>query len=123
LTASLFVYGTLHPDRAPASIAATVRRLIFVGPAIIRGKKLDLRHYPGLLLVPTHQDEVHGTVFLLPDDTTTLPALDAYEDFRPGDPVASLFVRQQHFVTLADGTELLCWVYVYNLNRNGHHRG
>ena len=28
----LFIYGTLHPDRAPAEIAAAARRLQPIGP-------------------------------------------------------------------------------------------
>ncbi len=109
----LFVYGTLHPDRAPAEIAAVARTLTLVGPATIRGTLLDLGAYPGVLL--DSEDEVRGNIFALPDPAdATWQRLDAYEDFRPGDPAASLFLRRQTVATLADGSELVCGVYVYN---------
>jgi hypothetical protein len=40
------VYGTLHPDRAPAEI----RRLIPLGPATILGTLHNLGEYPALIL-------------------------------------------------------------------------
>jgi gamma-glutamylcyclotransferase (GGCT)/AIG2-like uncharacterized protein YtfP len=109
----LFVYGTLHPDRAPAEIASVARTLTLVGPATIRGTLLDLGAYPGVLLDSRH--EVPGDVFALPEPAdATWQRLDAYEDFRAEYPAASLFVRRQTVATLADGSEAVCSVYVYN---------
>ena len=34
----LFIYGTLHPDRAPREIAAATRRLVSIGPATIHAR-------------------------------------------------------------------------------------
>ena len=112
----LFIYGTLHPDRAPAEIAFAVRRLTPVGPATIRGTLLDLGEYPGVLLDDTQDpaaSAIPGELFTVPD-AETLAALDAYEDFRPGDPGASLFLRVETAATLRDGSSLNCWVYIYN---------
>ena len=118
MPAHLFVYGTLHPDLAPQSILATVRKLHLIGAATIRGRKLSLGdqfgRYPGLVIGPAHTEEVSGHVFALPEDATTLAALDHYEDFRPLDLAGSLFAREPHQVMLADGSSILCWVYVYN---------
>ena len=110
----LFVYGTLHPDRAPRQIAATVRKLRLVGPATIRGRKYQFSHYPALIITGTQDEDVSGTVFELPDDPAVLTAIDAYEDFRPATPAHSLFLRQRHPVAMPGGAELQCWVYVYN---------
>jgi len=110
----LFVYGTLHPDRAPAEIAASIRKLRLVGPGTIAGTLYDLGEYPGLVIHPGRHEEVSGTVFALPDDPALLAALDRYEDFRPSDPAGSLFIRSQQPVTLADGRSLESWVYLYN---------
>jgi gamma-glutamylcyclotransferase (GGCT)/AIG2-like uncharacterized protein YtfP len=101
----LFVYGTLHPDRAPAAILPTVRRLQSLGPATVRGTLYHLGDYPGLLIPGPVQ---------LPTDTGALASLDAYEDFRPADPVGSLFVRIRTPATLPGGDHQTCWVYVYN---------
>jgi gamma-glutamylcyclotransferase (GGCT)/AIG2-like uncharacterized protein YtfP len=112
---TLFVYGTLHPDRAPAEIRSVARRLIPLGPATIFGTLHNLGEYPALILNGTTKQPIPGTVFILPDDTEALKALDRYEDFRPHDPESSLFLRARQTVTLGDGTPHRCWVYLYNL--------
>ncbi len=43
----LFIYGTLHPDRAPREIAAAARRLEFAGRGTIRARVYNLGAYPG----------------------------------------------------------------------------
>ena len=108
----LFIYGTLHPDRAPAEIAPYARRLTSLGPATIRGKLYNLGAYPGIILDET-APEVPGELFTVPD-AATLAALDAYEDYRPNDPASSLFLRVEATATLPNGSQLTCWVYVYN---------
>lgn len=123
----LFIYGTLHPRRAPREIAPIARRLKSLGPATIRGRLLDLGEYPGLLLgdaadestpltgqaAPEEARIVSGEVFEVPDQAT-LAALDRYEDFRSDAPEASLFLRVEAQVTLHDGRREMCWVYIYN---------
>jgi gamma-glutamylcyclotransferase (GGCT)/AIG2-like uncharacterized protein YtfP len=108
----LFIYGTLHPDHAPCVIAAAARRLTFVGRATISARLLDLGEYPGIILDDTAAP-IPGELFTVPD-AATLAALDAYEDFRPHDPVSSLFLRKKAIVTFDDGSEKSCWVYVWN---------
>jgi gamma-glutamylcyclotransferase (GGCT)/AIG2-like uncharacterized protein YtfP len=108
----LFIYGTLHPDRAPAEVAPAARRLRPLGPATIRGTLYHLGEYPGVILDPT-ASPISGELFTVPDEAT-LAALDAYEDFRPADPTNSLFLRVQTTATKPDGSDLTCWVYVYN---------
>jgi len=112
----LFVYGTLHPDRAPREIAHAARRLTLVGPATIRGHLYHLGAYPGVVLASHHdpaQPEVPGHLFHVPD-AATLAALDAYEGFRPADPAASLFLRVEAPATTPHGAIHSCQVYVYN---------
>ena len=109
----LFIYGTLHPNRAPAEIAAAARRLTSIGSATIRGHLYDLGEYPGVVL-DANGPLITGELFRVPDDET-LAALDAYEDFRPADPVGSLFLRRMASVVMQDsGAATSCWVYVYN---------
>jgi gamma-glutamylcyclotransferase (GGCT)/AIG2-like uncharacterized protein YtfP len=112
MPALLFIYGTLHPDRAPAEIASAAHRLIPHARGTIRAHLYNLGAYPGVVLDDT-APEVSGEVFLVPDDST-LAILDAYEDFRPNDPANSLFLRTKAVVTLDNGSAELCWVYVYN---------
>jgi len=111
----LFIYGTLHPDRAPAAIAPTVALLRPLGPATIRGHLLDLGAYPGLIL-PGDQN-ISGHLFALPfgrEEDRVWSALDRYEGFRPAAPATSLFIRSLIEVTLPDGTEQTAWVYLFN---------
>jgi gamma-glutamylcyclotransferase (GGCT)/AIG2-like uncharacterized protein YtfP len=108
----LFIYGTLHPDRAPAEIASAARRLTLIGPATIRARLYNLGAYPGVILDDTAAP-IPGEVFLVPD-AATLAALDAYEDYRPIDPINSLFLRVQTTATAPDGSLHPCWVYIYN---------
>jgi gamma-glutamylcyclotransferase (GGCT)/AIG2-like uncharacterized protein YtfP len=115
----LFLYGTLHPDRAPAEIAHAARRLTLIGPAAIRARVYNLGAYPGAIL--ENEDEKHdqtapplpGHLFTVPD-AETLARLDAYEDFGPASPEASLFLRVPTTATTPDGSLHPCWVYVYN---------
>ena len=129
VSCNLFIYGTLHPERAPQEIAPVARRLkplgAATGAATIRGRLLDLGEYPGLVLEDVADcirpeggaafEDVPGEVFEVPDQAT-LAALDRYEDFRPDDPEASLFLRVEAEVTLHDVRTVMCWVYVYNCN-------
>jgi gamma-glutamylcyclotransferase (GGCT)/AIG2-like uncharacterized protein YtfP len=108
----LFIYGTLHPDRAPAEIASYARRLTPRGPATIRGHLYNLGEYPGAVLDPTGPP-ISGHLFTVPD-AATLSALDAYEDYRPASPANSLFLRVETTATTPDGSHYPCWVYLYN---------
>ena len=110
---ALFVYGTLHPDRAPAEVRAAVLQLRLIGPATIRGELRDLGEYPALL-PHSRRGVVTGTLFALPDDPAVLNALDAYEGYDPRSPETSLFLRRKRTVTLHDGRRERHWVYVYN---------
>lgn len=116
----LFIYGTLHPERAPAAIAPTAQRLRPFGKATIFGRRFELGEYPGVVLSDNSADageQVRGELYFLPEGAEgaeVLTRLDAYEDFRPGDPSGSLFVRQRTRATLEDGTQRECWVYTYN---------
>jgi gamma-glutamylcyclotransferase (GGCT)/AIG2-like uncharacterized protein YtfP len=97
----LFVYGTLHPDRAPAEIASTVALFTPLGPATLRGRLLDLGEYPGLI---PGEDLIPGELFAVPPQAW--PALDAYE--------TALFRRIQTPVTLPSGETKTAWVYLYD---------
>jgi gamma-glutamylcyclotransferase (GGCT)/AIG2-like uncharacterized protein YtfP len=119
MTEYLFSYGTLQPGRAPAEIAAAVARLRPVGAGRIRALLYDFGRYPGAILDAEEPAETEGVVFELPDDADLLRQLDAYEEFTPGAPESSLFVRELHAVRLDSGGTLMCWIYLYNRNPAG----
>jgi gamma-glutamylcyclotransferase (GGCT)/AIG2-like uncharacterized protein YtfP len=111
---ALFIYGTLHPNRAPAQISATTSQLKHLTAATVTGQLLDLGDYPGFI---THgeQNTIPGDLFQLPEDPTeTWQALDAYEGFYPDDLRRSLFRREPIQVILPNGAQQQHWIYLYN---------
>ncbi len=110
----LFVYGTLHPDRAPAEIADVMGAMRPIGKGTIRARRFDFGDYPGVVINDKASTRVQGEVFALPSDPSALTRLDEYEEYDPERPHNSLFRRKRIWVTLADGTRENCWVYLYN---------
>jgi gamma-glutamylcyclotransferase (GGCT)/AIG2-like uncharacterized protein YtfP len=110
----LFVYGTLRPGLAPAELEEPLGQLRGVGKGSAPGRLYDLGEYPGAALDRRCAARVIGEVFELPPDRMPLPALDAYEGFDQQDIGSSLFVRTDCQVTLEDGRQLKCWIYIYN---------
>jgi gamma-glutamylcyclotransferase (GGCT)/AIG2-like uncharacterized protein YtfP len=110
----LFVYGTLRPAVAPPEVADAVSQWRFIGPARVRGRLYDLGQYPGAALDEAAASFISGEVFGLPQDSNLLNLLDAYEGFDAADHQASLFIRAQTRAALSDGSQLECWIYVYN---------
>jgi gamma-glutamylcyclotransferase (GGCT)/AIG2-like uncharacterized protein YtfP len=106
----LFVYGTLHPDRAPAEMHEVVRHFVLLGEGTVMGRLLDLGDYPGLVRHGPQQP-VPGHVYAFPEET--ISALDAYEGFDPACPNGSLFLREKTAVTMADGSVEEHWIYLF----------
>jgi len=106
----IFVYGTLHPDRAPTQIARVARQLQLLGEGSIGARRYQFRDYPGVVLDPA--GELAGHLFRVPDPALWAE-LDAYEGFYPARPDTSLFLRKRTVVTMADGSTVEAWVYEY----------
>lgn len=88
-------------------------RLGGAGPASVRGALCTLGAYPAF--DPAGRGLVHGELYRVLD-ARVIAALDAYEEFDPGRPDASLFVRAR--VPLASRRET-AWVYLYNGTKRG----
>lgn len=113
MTDHIFLYGTLLPRLAPASIRPTVARLRQVGRGWLSGALYDLGPYPGAVF-SVEATRVWGVVFELPDDPAVLAALDDYEGYVAHDEQGSLFTRVRSTATIEAGGRLECWGYVYN---------
>ena len=61
---------------------------------------------------------ISGQVFEVPDKDV-LASLDDYEAFDPEDRAGNLFVRVKRPVTLADGRQVECWIYVFDGDPGG----
>ena len=110
---ALFVYGTLHPDRAPAEIADLVRELAPIGEGTIRARLHRFREYPAIKLDSKNGSRIPGHLFLVPDDAA-LQQLDEYEEYYPTALDKSLFQRKPVQVRMNDGSKVQAWVYEYN---------
>ena len=113
MSGKLFVYGTLHPSRAPQALQDLVSRFRSCGRGTVKGMLYDFGAYPGVVLDET-AGLVAGEVFLLPEDTDTFARLDDYEGYVPASLSESLYLRQVVGVRMEDGGELQAWIYVYN---------
>ena len=109
----LFVYGTLRPGLAPASVADIVDACQSLGPATLPGRLYDLKAYPGAVYDPAANTVIHGELLRL-SDTVPWDRLDRYEGCNPASPHGALFNRVRGTVTLVDGSTAAAWVYIYN---------
>lgn len=112
----LFVYGTLNEKFAPPEIAATVKKLKFVGEGFARGKLYDLGDYPAAIL--DNSGKIFGRVYELPIDEKILQKLDKYEGFHLQNPAKSLYLRKETDVCLKN-KNLTSWIYEYNQDLSG----
>ena len=113
MSQKLFVYGTLHPDRAPDEIAHVVRRFKTLGSGTIRARMHRFHDFPAIKIDPKNGSRITGEVFQLPS-AVVLKELDEYEEYYPAALDRSLFQRKQVKVRLQNGTSTDCWVYEYN---------
>ncbi len=105
-TQFLFVYGTLQSSLTKNRYARYLgQNADLVATARSPGRLYALKRYPGLRPPQSEEDWVHGELYRLRVPVLTLRVLDAYE--------ASDYRRVRRLATLADGTRLRCWVYVF----------
>ena len=108
----VFFYGTLMAGFDRRRRAGIDSKLTYVGRGSIAAALFDLGLYPAA--VPATEGRVWGEVYAMADPDTVLAALDDIEGYRPDHPDASLYLRQQTDVQLADGVVAPAWVYFYN---------
>jgi gamma-glutamylcyclotransferase (GGCT)/AIG2-like uncharacterized protein YtfP len=111
----IFIYGTLRPGLAPDEVVRAVDTLRAVGEGSVAGVLYDLGEYPGAVADSAAKSRVFGTVYELPEDADVLWKLDDYEGFNPDAVAENLFVRDLLDVQMADGQDMRCWMYLYNL--------
>ena len=113
----LFFYGTLL-DGSDNAMAREVHRLVNpLGAATLRGKLLAVPDpqgwFPALI---AGEETVHGGLYEATSalSPAELARLDAYEDYDPLNPAASLYLRAAMQVTDAKGAAVMADVYLYN---------
>lgn len=108
----LFVYGTLLPGQAPASMREVCDRMQSLGGASVTGILYDLGAYPGVVIGSTGRT-VRGEVIEV-DCEDTWRRLDRYEGCPQPNGEDGLFRRVKTVAALESGESIECWVYVYN---------
>ena len=110
LPSDVFVYGTLKPAHRNYHVAQQSGVHEVVGPATLPGFRLfglSPEFYPG---ITEGEGTVHGVVLRYGDIQAALPLLDELEMLHDDPPG---YRRDVLPVTLQDGSQLNCIVYVY----------
>ena len=103
----IFLYGTLMLPYPTQDRLGIKPLLTYLGPAAMTGRLYNLGPYPALA---PGSGLVRGQLFAV-QAPAALRVLDGFEDYHPGDPQGSEYLRQTW--PLAD-QEASAWVYVYN---------
>lgn len=112
-----FFYGTLIAGSGNPMARLVEEVLRPLGPArtsgVLHGVPNREGWYPVLL---PGEGEVHGMVYETTESFTPahLARFDDYEDYDPGSPATSLYIREPATVRLADGAAILAETYRYN---------
>lgn len=108
----VFFYGTLMAGFDRRRRAGIDEQLSYRGRGWIRAALFDLGLYPAA--VPDPAGQVWGELYEMQEPEAVLGALDAIEGYRPDEPDASLYIRQESPITLEQGGLVDAWVYYYN---------
>ena len=114
----LFVYGSLTTALAHPMGHRLRQEALFIGPARIGGRLYRVGWYPGLRPPESPGEVVHGEVYRLANAEWSLAWLDAYEGIGPGGTAGASgdpYLRAERTVCMADGSQLIAWVYLYQL--------
>ncbi|MCI4670638.1 MAG: gamma-glutamylcyclotransferase [Bacteroidia bacterium] len=109
----LFVYGSLLKQANNIMSAYLSGRSELLGEGLMEGKLFMIDYYPGAIYSSDSIQKVRGDVYKLNEKDSTFQVLDNYEDFIPGDPENSAFIRKIVPIQYEDQV-LHCWVYLYN---------
>lgn len=111
----LFVYGTLRSDSWSDSHRQFIApHFALVGKAVMPGRLFTIADYPGMLRAEKATDLVVGEVYAFTGGEARLAEVDDYEGCARHSPQPHLYTRERDNVTLADGTTVEAWVYIYN---------
>jgi gamma-glutamylcyclotransferase (GGCT)/AIG2-like uncharacterized protein YtfP len=110
----LFVYGTLMRGYAHPMARLLSANADFLGEASCRGRLYRVKHYPGLVLSDDAADVVFGELYRLRAVDDLLREFDMYEACGEGFAQPTQYVRQTLPVTLAEGSHMQAWTYIYN---------
>jgi gamma-glutamylcyclotransferase (GGCT)/AIG2-like uncharacterized protein YtfP len=110
----VFVYGTLRPGEKNYSHYLAGRTVSEV-PATAEGQLYYIAD-GGYPYVEPGPGTVSGELIYLDPRRyePTLQAIDALEEYDPGDERQSIYLRRRTSVTLSDGRSTAAWIYYWN---------
>ena len=108
--AMVFVYGVLRKGFGGHRILRGLHAR-FKGNGSVQGQLYDLGDYPGAVKVGRDAGYVHGELYEFPNCGHALTLLDRFEGARASNPKSGLFRRETTTVTLANGEQMLAWIY------------
>lgn len=106
------VYGLLRSGESGFDRFGLAGAFKALGPCLIPGRLFDLGAYPGLV---DGRGEVVGELFEV-RDVGVMPALDAFEDYWPGDPQRSRYERVKLDLITPQRS---AWVYRWTQSLDG----
>ena len=104
----LVLYGSLMRGLGAMDRLGVGGGLRFVGPCTCTGALFDLGDHPGLC---RGQDRIVAELYAILDPSV-VETLDAFEDYVPGRPDDSLYLRERTRLVEPAGT--IAWIYRYN---------
>ena len=110
----LFVYGTLMRGYAHPMAKLLSANADFLGEASCAGRLYMVKHYPGLVLSDEASDLVFGELYRLRAPEDLLREFDMYEACGEGFAEPTQYRRKTVSLTMADGSGVRAWTYVYN---------
>jgi gamma-glutamylcyclotransferase (GGCT)/AIG2-like uncharacterized protein YtfP len=108
----LFVYGSLLSAAGHRMGRRLVREARLIGTASLPGRLYRLGAYPGMVCA-RGRARVHGEVYALDDPMRSFAWLDVYEGLAAAAPGEADYARRERTVSLAEGQQVRCWVYLY----------
>ncbi|OMP32014.1 gamma-glutamylcyclotransferase [Mangrovimonas sp. DI 80] len=112
----LFVYGTLLKDTGHEMSRFLLEHAQLTGDGYFYGKLFKVDNYPGAILSDDSKDKVYGSIYQLSNTICVFEVLDSYEGIDPSSTEPDLYKRIKVNTYLKDGSALLSWVYIYNLD-------
>ena len=110
----VFVYGSLRRAAQHPMHRVLKHYAQYVDPACMQGYLYAVADYPGAVASSAPHAKVYGEVYQVLQPDLLFTALDAYEECSAAFAQPHEYSRQQLAVTLATGTRIMAWVYVYN---------
>lgn len=108
----LFVHGTLR--RQLIQNQRLQQHAEFIAEGTMRGRLYLLDGYPGAVDSTDFADNVQGELYRICRSNALFAILDDYEECSDKFTKPHEYRREQRLIRLADGRQLIAWVYLYN---------